>query len=164
MKNKPILYKIKYFKDTRGAFFEIYLKKKFNFKCNFTAISVSKKNTIRGFHYQIKKPQIKFITLLKGRALDVCINIDKKSKDFGKIYKFTLQPGMMLLIPKTFAHAIGFYEKNNILLYHLSEYRHARYERGIAYNDKLLNIKWKIKNPILSERDKCHPSFKKIKF
>ena len=109
-----------------------------------------------------KNPQIKFITLLSGRAIDICVNIDKKSKNFGKVYKFKLKPGLLLLIPKNFAHGIGFYEKKNILLYHLSEYRSEKTEGGILYNDKTLNIKWGIKKPILSKRDKNHPPFNKI--
>jgi dTDP-4-dehydrorhamnose 3,5-epimerase len=100
--------------------------------------------------------------LLSGRAIDICVNIDKKSKNFGKVYKFKLKPGLLLLIPKNFAHGIGFYEKKNILLYHLSEYRSEKTEGGILYNDKTLNIKWGIKKPILSKRDKNHPPFNKI--
>jgi dTDP-4-dehydrorhamnose 3,5-epimerase len=159
---KPLLIKNKIYNDTRGFFSEIYIEKNYNFKCRFTAISVSKKNVIRGLHYQIKKPQIKFITLLSGRAIDICVNIDKKSKNFGKVYKFILKPGLLLIIPKKFAHGIGFYDKHNILLYHLSEYRCEKFERGILYNDKKLNIKWGIKKPILSKRDKNHKTFDQI--
>ena len=159
----PTLYNLETFNDRRGSFVELFLQKKFNFTCNFTAVSFSKKNTIRGLHYQIRKPQIKFVTLLEGNALDVCVNIDKKSKNFGKIYKFKLSPGKILLIPGNFAHGIAFYGGKNILLYHLSQYRYPEYERGIAYNDTDLKIDWKIKKPILSDRDKSHPKFKEIK-
>ena len=65
-------------------------------------------------------------------------------------------------MPKNYAHGIGFFEKENILLYHLSEYRYAKYERGIAYNDKKLKINWKIKKPILSKRDILHPNFNQV--
>ena len=78
--------------------------------------------------------------MLKGKALDVCVNIDKKSKNFGKVYKFLLKPGLILYVPN-YAHGIGFYEKENILLYHLSEYRYPQYERGIIFNDKSLKDK-----------------------
>ena len=158
----PILYKPDVYKDKRGFFKELLLKKKIKFNNIFTACSYSKKNVIRGLHYQVKKPQSKIISLLMGSALDVCIDIDKKSKNYGKVYKFLLKPGLMLYVPPTFAHGIGFYDKNNILLYHLSEYRHAKLERGIIYNDKTLKINWKIKNPILSLRDSNHPTFREI--
>ena len=138
------------------------VKKKIKFPCKFTAISSSKKNVIRGLHYQSKKKQSKIISVLKGEALDVCVNIDRKSKNFKKVYKFYLRPGTLLFVPKDYAHGIGFYAKENILLYHLSEYRFPEYERGIIYNDKTLKINWKIKNPILSKRDKNHPEIKDL--
>ena len=155
---KPILIKTKIFFDKRGFFKELFLKKKIKFNCKFTAMSYSKKNVIRGLHYQSKKKQSKILSILKGKAIDICVNINTKSKDFGKVYKFILQPGLLLYVPKNYAHGIGFLEKENVLLYHLSEYRYAKYERGIAYNDKKLKIDWKIKKPLLSKRDKKHPS------
>jgi len=162
MISEPLLIKNKIFVDHRGFFAEIYLKNKINFQCKFTAVSFSKKNVIRGLHYQIKRPQIKFITLLRGKALDVCVNINKKSKDFGKVYKFNLKPGLLLLVPKNFAHGIGFHAKDNVLLYHLSEYRYKKFERGILYSDKSLKINWGIKKPIVSNRDKKHPRLNEI--
>ena len=113
-------------------------------------------------HYQSKKRQSKILSILKGNALDVCVNIDKKSRNFGKVYKFKLKPGLLLLVPKNYAHGIGFLGKENILLYHLSEYRFPEYERGIIFNDKTLKIKWGIKKPILSKRDSLMPNFKEL--
>ena len=155
----PKLIKTTIYLDRRGFFKELYLKKKIKFNCKFTAISSSKKNVIRGLHYQSKKGQTKILSVLKGKAIDICVNIDKKSKNFGKVYKYKLEPGVLLIVPKNFAHGIGFYGKENILLYHLSEYRYPKYERGIRYNDKKLKIKWGIKNPILSKRDSIMPTF-----
>ena len=155
----PKLIKTKIYPDKRGFFKELYLKKKIKFNCKFTAISSSKKNVIRGLHYQSKKKQAKILSVLKGNAIDVCVDIDKKSKNFGKVYKFKLKPGLLLYVPKNFAHGIGFFGKENILLYHLSEYRYQRYERGIIYSDKKLKINWGIKKPILSKRDSLMPTF-----
>ena len=156
---KPLLIKTFIYPDNRGFFKELFLKKKIKFNCKFTAISSSKKNVIRGLHYQSKKKQAKILSILKGNAIDVCVDINKKSKNFGKVYKFKLKPGLLLYVPKNFAHGIGFFGKENILLYHLSEYRYQRYERGIIYNDKKLKIKWGIKKPILSKRDSLMPTF-----
>ena len=158
----PKLIKTNIYPDKRGFFKELYLKKKIKFNCKFTAISSSKKNVIRGLHYQSKKRQSKILSILKGNALDVCVNIDKKSRNFGKVYKFKLKPGLLLLVPKNYAHGIGFLGKENILLYHLSEYRFPEYERGIIFNDKTLKIKWGIKKPILSKRDSLMPNFKEL--
>ena len=156
---KPLLIKTFIYPDNRGFFKELFLKKKIKFNCKFTAISSSKKNVIRGLHYQSKKKQAKILSILKGNAIDVCVDINKKSKNFGKVYKFKLKPGLLLYVPKNFAHGIGFFGKENILLYHLSEYRYQRYERGIIYNDKKLKINWGIKKPILSKRDSLMPTF-----
>ena len=156
---KPLLIKTSIYPDNRGFFKELFLKKKIKFNCKFTAMSSSKKNVIRGLHYQSKKKQAKILSVLKGRAIDICVDIDKKSKNFGKVYKFILKPGLLLYVPKNFAHGIGFFGRENILLYHLSEYRHQKYERGIIYNDKKLKIKWGIKKPILSKRDSLMPTF-----
>ena len=156
---KPFIFKSPLYKDARGFFKELWLKKKIKFSCKFTAMSNSKKNVIRGLHYQVKKKQSKVLSVLKGSAIDVCVNIDPKSKFFGKVFKFHLKPGYLLYVPKNYAHGIGFYSNENILLYHLSEYRYPEYERGIAYNDKKLKINWKIRKPILSLRDQNHPSF-----
>jgi dTDP-4-dehydrorhamnose 3,5-epimerase len=156
---KPLLIKTSIYPDNRGFFKELFLKKKIKFNCKFTAMSSSKKNVIRGLHYQSKKKQAKILSVLRGSAIDICVDIDKKSKNFGKVYKFMLKPGLLLYVPKNFAHGIGFYSRENILLYHLSEYRYQQYERGIIYNDKKLKIKWGIKKPILSKRDSLMPTF-----
>jgi dTDP-4-dehydrorhamnose 3,5-epimerase len=158
----PFIIKKNLYFDSRGFFQELFLKKNIKFNCKFTAFSTSKKKVIRGLHYQVKKPQSKILSVLLGKALDVCVNINKNSKNFGKVHKFLLEPGKMLYVPKGYAHGIGFYKEKNILLYHLSEYRYEKYERGIMYNDKRLKIKWNIKNPILSKKDRNHPSINNI--
>lgn len=159
---EPILFRTNIYPDNRGFFKELFLKKKIKFNCKFTAMSYSKKNVIRGLHYQFKKKQSKILSVLKGKAVDICVNINPKSKKFGKVYRFNLKPGLLLFVPKDYAHGIGFLDNENILLYHLSEYRYPKYERGIIYNDKKLKINWRIKKPILSKRDKLHPSIKEI--
>ncbi len=158
----PILIKTEIYNDSRGFFKELWLKKKIKFNCKFTAMSFSKRNVIRGLHFQSKKKQSKILTILKGKALDVCVNINPKSRYFGKVFKYNLKPGLLLYVPKDYAHGIGFYDKENILLYHLSEYRYQKYERGIHYSDKFLKINWKIKKPVTSNKDKNHPMFNEI--
>ena len=160
---KPLLIKKKVFFDRRGFFQELYLKKNYKFNSKFTAYSYSVKNVIRGLHYQVIKPQEKILSVLKGEAIDICVDINKKSSNYGKVYKFHLKPGYLLFVPKNFAHGIGFLGKENVLLYHLSEYRYVEHERGIFPLDKKLKINWQIKKPILSDRDKLHPNFDEIK-
>ena len=87
MKNlhKPyILKKTKYF-DSRGYFQEIFLEKEIKKKIKFTAIANSKKDVIRGLHFQLKNKQTKIITVTSGKILDVAVNLKKGSKNFGKV-------------------------------------------------------------------------------
>ena len=159
----PFLISNKRFFDKRGFFQELYLKKKFNASANFTAIAFSKKNVIRGMHFQLKNKQTKIITVLSGKILDVTVNLKKNSKNFGKKYYFLMKEGQSIYIPNFFAHGYECLSKNATILYHLDNYRDVKHEAGLPFNDKDLKIKWKTKKPILSLRDKNHFSFEKFK-
>jgi dTDP-4-dehydrorhamnose 3,5-epimerase len=161
--SKPFKIKQKMFFDKRGYFQEIYLKKNFNLNIKFTAIAKSKKNVIRGLHFQLKDRQTKLIYVVDGKILDVVINLRKKSKDFGKVSKFILDQGEMLFIPNHYAHGYECVTAKCSVLYHLEKYRNSKYECGIKYNDKKLKIKWNTRRPILSLRDQTHISFDEFK-
>ena len=122
-------------------------------------MAYSKKNVIRGMHFQLKNKQTKIISVISGKILDVVVNLKKKSRDFGKVYYFLLDEGDTVCIPNYFAHGYECLSKNSTILYHLDNYRDAKNESGIPYNDQILNIKWITKKPILSIRDKNHLSF-----
>jgi dTDP-4-dehydrorhamnose 3,5-epimerase len=159
MLKKPLFIKGVKHKDKRGHFQEIFLKKKYNINIIFTAIAFSKKNVIRGLHYQTPNKQTKFIHVVKGKILDVVVNLDKKSKNFGKIYKFILVDGDTLIVPNNYAHGYECLSNNSIVLYHLDNYRDVNSEKGIYFKDRSLNIKWFTKKPIVSIRDKMNKSF-----
>ena len=139
------------------------MKKKFNLNIKFTAVAKSKKNVIRGLHFQIKDKQTKLIYVIDGKILDVVINLKKNSPDFGKVKKFILKEGEALFIPSHYAHGYECLSNKCSVLYHLEKYRNAKWESGIKYNDNKLKIKWKTKKPILSKRDKNHNSFDEFK-
>ena len=85
-KNKfPVKIKMKKYLDKRGFFQEIFLEKNFNLKLKFTAIAKSKKNVIRGLHFQLKDKQTKFIYVIDGKILDTVVNLKKNSMSFGKV-------------------------------------------------------------------------------
>ena len=77
---KPILIKKKIYKDQRGYFQEILKLNEIplKIKINFTATSFSRKNVIRGLHFQKKNQQTKIITVIKGKIMDICVNLKKK--------------------------------------------------------------------------------------
>ena len=156
---KPYLIQKKKYLDKRGYFQELFLRKEFKTKLNFTAIAFSKKNVIRGMHFQLRNKQTKIISVISGKILDVAVNLKKNSKNFGKVYYFLLNEGDTVYIPNHFAHGYECLSKNSTILYHLDNYRDAKNESGIPYNDETLKLKWKTKNPIISDRDKNHFNF-----
>ena len=143
-------------KDHRGFFKEIekfkILKKKFIFDC----LSFSRKNTLRGLHLQKKKPQAKIITVAQGEILDVVVDLRKKSKTYGKHFsiKMSHDSDYSLFIPEGFAHGFMCLSKTCLVYYKCTNYRDQKSEITLKWNDKDLKIKWPIKNPILSEKDR----------
>ena len=114
-------------------------------------------------HFQRKNKQTKIIYVVDGKILDVAVNLRKKSKNFGKVYKFFLEKGDILVIPNFFAHGYECISKNCSILYHLDNYRDVKNEDGIKFDDKDLKIRWITKKPILSKRDKLSASFNDFK-
>ena len=161
-----LIYQNKRFDDKRGFLREVFHKYIIKKNLIFSVTSSSKKNVLRGLHLQTKKSQDKYITVLKGKILDVVVDLRKKSKTFGKHYKLILDENncKFLFIPKGFAHGFLGLGKENIVLYSCTNYRHAQSEKSILWNDKDLKINWGIKNPIISKKDKLASKFKDLKF
>ena len=153
------------YKDKRGYFKELLREKELKVKFPFTVMSYSKKNVIRGLHLQIKNPQGKYISVLRGKIFDVAVDLRSKSKTFGKYFSTILSEKntKSIYIPKGFAHGFCGLEKENYIIYSCSNYRDAKNEIGIKYNDKNLKIKWPTKKPIVSKKDKKNISFEEFK-
>ena len=147
--------------DNRGYFRELFLEKNFKKRFPFDVMSLSKKNVLRGLHLQTKKPQGKLITVIKGSLFDVALDCRKKSKTFGKYFSIKLSESdnTSLYIPEGFAHGFCSLENNTILHYKCTNYRDSKSETGILWNDPKLKIKWPIKNPSISVKDKSNLSF-----
>ena len=155
----------KKFLDNRGYFLELYKKKIIKKNLPFTCISFSKKNVIRGLHLQTKKTQAKYVSVLKGKILDVVVDLRKNSKTFGKVFKIILSEKNLksLYIPEGFAHGFCGLEKENYMLYSCSNYRDKNSEIGILWNDKYLKITWPKIKAIISKKDKNNISFEDFK-
>ena len=158
------IYKGKIFYDQRGFLREAYKKKIIKKNLIFAIISKSKKNVLRGLHMQKKNPQDKYILVLKGKILDVVVDARKNSKTYGKHYKVVLSDknGKSFFIPKGFLHGFLGLEKENIVLYGCTNYRNQKSEITVNWNDKKLKIKWPIKKPILSKKDKKGIKFSEL--
>ena len=153
----------KIFKDSRGYFKEILKENTIKKKFFFQVMSYSKKNVIRGLHLQKKNSQGKFVSVIKGEIYDVAVDLRKNSKSFGKIFSIILSENnnKSIYIPPGFAHGFCGLKKDNYVIYSCTNYRNKISEVGIKYNDTDLNIKWPIKNPILSKKDKKNMTLKK---
>jgi dTDP-4-dehydrorhamnose 3,5-epimerase len=152
------------YNDNRGFLKESFEQKIFKKKFIFDYFSFSKKNVIRGLHIQLKKPQIKLITVITGKIFDVVLDCRLGSKTFGKYFTIYIseKDNTSLYIPEGFAHGFCSLSNNTILYYKNSNYRDKNSETGIIWNDKDLKIKWPIKNPIISLRDKNNLNFNKF--
>ena len=161
-----IILKSKNFYDNRGFLRELAIQKIIKKKLIFTVISKSKKNVLRGLHMQKKNKQGKYISVLKGKILDVVVDCRKKSKTFGKHFKIILSEKncKSMFIPPGFVHGFLGLGDENIVVYSCTNYRDKNSEIGVNWNDKDLNINWNITSPILSKKDTKNLNFKKINF
>lgn len=163
-----LVIEVEFFKDARGFFIEPWNKKVFkeiglNIDFVQEGHSGSKKNVLRGLHYQNKTaPMGKLVRCTVGKVLDVAVDIRPTSTTYGKWFSIELNPEDMkqLYVPPGFAH--GFLT--------LSDYAEVQYKQTgfytpgaegiIIWNDPEIAINWLITNPTLSDKDKNGQSFK----
>lgn len=152
-------------KDNRGFFKEISKKKVLKKNLVFDCLSRSKKNTIRGLHFQKTNPQGKLITVVEGEIIDVAVDLRKKSKTFGHhvAIKIKHDSNFSIYIPEGFAHGFVCLSKKCTLYYRCTNYRHKQSESTLRWNDPALKINWLVKNPILSKKDKNGKLLNEIK-
>ena len=109
---------------------------------------------IRGtLHFNKKKSEEKLVYILDGKILDITINLNK-GKNFGEIFYNRLKKNDILLIPRGFAHGYLCLESKNTILYLLNKKYAPKNNSGFFWKNKKFNIKWGIKKPILSTKDK----------
>ena len=154
--NGLIILKTKIFRDYRGSLKEVFQKKILNKDFVFDVMSKSKKKVLRGLHIQTKDAQAKLITVTHGKIFDVAVDLRNKSPTFGKYYSLIISENsdFSFYIPEGFAHGFLCLSDKCTVNYKCSKYRDSKSEKTLKWNDKTLNIKWPIKNPILSTKDK----------
>lgn len=158
---------LKIYHDNRGFFVERFNKKLFQdlslpvdyFQDNH---SLSSPNVIRGLHFQNNPSQAKLVGCLRGKILDVAVDIRKDSPTLGKYFSIELsaENGKLLFIPAGFAH--GFAVLGNEpadVMYKVDNQFSKEGDGGIRFNDPDLKIDWQIANPIISDKDKNLPLF-----
>jgi len=146
------------FKDNRGQLWTTWKKGIFSkVKFNHDKFSISKKNTLRGFHCDFKS--WKMITSVYGKFILVVVDMRKNSKNYLKHKKWILdhKKPKLILIPPYYANAHLCLSSFCIFHYKWSysgKYIDAKKQKSYQWNDPKIKIKWPIKKPILSKRDK----------
>ena len=161
----------KIYRDDRGYFFESYKSNFFrenNLPTNFLQENQvrSKKNVIRGMHYQLKNPQGKLVKAIEGSIFDVAIDIRIGSPKFGHYVMVELSSSnkKMLYIPEGFAHGYLVNSNQSLVVYKCTNVYDPEDEHSLLWNDKDIGINWNCDSPILSEKDKIAPRLKDQKF
>lgn len=153
------------FEDDRGHFLEAFREntfrdKGFIYRYVQDNISRSKKGIIRGLHYQLNPhSQSKLVMALSGSVLDVAVDIRRNSPTFGQYESVELsgENRKMMIIPPGFAHGFSVLSESATIYYKCSSYYNKETERGIRWDDPDIAIDWKVKSPLLSEKDKLLP-------
>jgi dTDP-4-dehydrorhamnose 3,5-epimerase len=159
------------FGDDRGFFFESYNRRRFLDKTGLDIDfvqdnqSLSQKGTLRGLHFQHgDAAQAKLVRVLKGKVLDVAVDLRRNSDTFGQHVTVELagDSGTQLFVPRGFAHAFLVLSDTAIFFYKCDNYYNKSLESGIIYNDTDLAIDWKLDAAelVLSEKDKALPTLK----
>ncbi len=159
-----VVFEGKLFKDKRGDLRELTIEKTIKNRFKFQIVSRSKKNVLRGLHFQLNKPQGKHISVLKGKIFDVAVDIRRNSKTFGKYFSTILsnENCRSIYIPPGFAHGFLTLSKENIVCYSCTEYRSVGNEYSLNYLDKDLKINWPQKKIKITKKDKFAKNFKQL--
>lgn len=160
----------KVFGDARGYFFESFSQREFDEKIgkiDFVQDNESKScyGVLRGLHFQNPPySQAKLVRCVRGRVLDVAVDIRKGSPTYGKYVAVELSEDnhKTLFIPRGFAHGFSVLSETAVFQYKCDNYYAPQSEGALQWNDKDLNINWLLSDDkvILSEKDKHHQSFK----
>jgi dTDP-4-dehydrorhamnose 3,5-epimerase len=156
--------------DQRGLFRELYQKERYEshgITCDFLQdnFSFSKKDVVRGLHFQSHPGQAKLVSVLQGKIFDVAVDLRPGSSTFGKWEGVYLDAAdhLQLFIPAGFAHGFCVVsEEGASILYKVSHLYNPLTEMSLKFDDPHINIVWPTKNPILSKKDESAPYLKEL--
>lgn len=162
------------FNDSRGCFFESFNAKTFIEHVNSKTVflqdneSFSTKGVLRGLHYQTGEyAQAKLVRVVQGSVLDVAVDLRQDSKTFGQhvAVELSAENKKQLFVPRGFAHGFIVLSDTAIFSYKCDNYYNKASEAGIIYNDKDLNIDWKLNESdfLVSDKDLVLPTLKNAK-
>ena len=159
----------KVFRDDRGFFLETYQKNKYHWQGipgEFVQdnLSFSRKDTLRGLHYQLPHEQAKLVQVLKGHVFDVTVDIRYGSPTFGRWFGIHLSDEKVrqLFVPAGLAHGFCVVSDTALFSYKCSDFYAPDCERGVLWDDPDLAIDWPAEKPILSEKDAKYPRLQDV--
>jgi dTDP-4-dehydrorhamnose 3,5-epimerase len=157
------------FEDARGVAYESYNRRTFQ---EVTGLdpqfvqdnrSTSRKNVLRGLHYQVERPQGKLVSALRGEIYDVAVDLRRSSPTFGKWVGFRLSEAdrRMAWLPRGFAHGFLALSESVEVLYKLDDFWSPPHERTIVWNDPDIGVRWPLQGePVLSDKDRRGAAFR----
>jgi len=163
--------RLKPIEDERGFFMRVFDDKKFahsGIDRNWVQENHSKsfqKGIIRGLHFQLPPfAETKLVRCIRGAVLDVFVDLRYGSETFGKYGSIELSETNknMIFIPRGFAHGFCTLIEKTEILYKVDNYYSPAHELGLIWNDPDIKIKWPVKNPTLSDKDKSNLTFQQF--
>ncbi len=152
------------YRDERGAFMELWRSSAYEdagIPDHFVQdnLSVSRKNVLRGLHFQYPKGQAKLVSIVQGRVFDVVVDIRRGSPRFGQWTGVELRSDrpQQLFIPEGFAHGFVSLEERTCFHYKCSSLYAPECEHSIRWDDAEIGISWPVQSPIISEKDAAAP-------
>jgi len=157
------------FKDDRGFFMETYHQRKYS-KKGIDRVFVqdnhshSKRDILRGLHYQLRNAQAKLVYVVRGEIFDVVVDIRRGSPSFGQWAASLLsdENKHQIFVPEGFAHGFCVMSETADVMYKCTDFYDPEDEYGIFWADGVINIDWPIKSPNLSKKDSQNPSLKDV--
>lgn len=159
------------FPDDRGFFFEGFNAERYGdvtggldfVQDNY---SRSSKGTLRGLHFQTRKPQGKLVGVITGAVYDVAADIDPNSPTYGEYVgvELTESNHRQLYVPPGYAHGFCVLSDTADFYYKCTDVYDHGYEGGVIWNDPTFNIEWPVSEPLLSDKDSVLPQLKQLEF
>lgn len=164
-----LIFEPRVFSDDRGYFQETWSNQRYidaGIKAPFVQdnVSFSSKGTLRGLHFQNPHCQGKLVQALKGKVIDIAVDIRLGSETFGKSVsvELTEENHRQLYIPPGFAHGFCVLSETALFMYKCTDYYNQSAEGGIIWDDPDLAIDWLVDTPLLSPKDLVYPCLKDI--
>lgn len=155
--------------DARGYFTETFHAQKYaegGISCGFVQdnFSYSQRGILRGLHFQLRRPQAKLVYVVSGEVFDVAVDLRRGSPTFGRWCGRVLsgENHLQMFIPEGFAHGFCVLSESASFLYKCSEVYDPTDDRGIAWNDPDVGVKWPISEPLLSGKDQRQPRLRDV--